>query len=109
MSRRWFLFVLSLAIPVLFLVQVSNARFELRVNERASRFSFNELAPKVSLVVENGSGQVLPAVISLELLEPDNNAIAKMQQKTTLKTGSQELSWVLPLNTRDLSPDQETK
>ncbi len=109
MSRRWLLCALIVGISVVLLVQTTSARFDLKVNEAATRFSLDELAPQVSLVVENGSGQLLPALIHLELLRPDNDVVAAADRKATLKAGSQNLLFTLPLKSRDLSPDEESK
>src|SRR6267142_5172722 len=109
MNRRWLLSLVCLSISLLLFAQVSSARIGLKVNEAATRFSFKELAPEVSLVVENGSNQAFSAVVRLELLDPSNKVTASTERKVGLKTGSQKLLFTLPLNTRDLSPGEESK
>src|SRR6266404_400864 len=108
MSRRWLLSLVCLSISLLLFAQVSSARIGLKVNEAATRFYFKELAPEVSLVVENGWNEAFSAVVRLELLEPTNKVAASIERKVNLKTGTQKLLLTLPLNTRDLSPGEES-
>jgi len=91
MSRRWLLSLVCLSISSLLFVQVSSARLSLKVNEAATRFSFKELAPEVSLVVENGSDEATSAVVRLELVDPANNVTASTEHKVGIRTGSQKL------------------
>jgi A-macroglobulin TED domain/Alpha-2-macroglobulin family/MG2 domain/Carboxypeptidase regulatory-like domain/A-macroglobulin receptor binding domain/Alpha-2-macroglobulin bait region domain/Macroglobulin domain MG3 len=109
MSRKGLLSLIGLTLPLLLLVQIASARFELRVNETSSRLSLRGIAPAVSLVVENGTGKPVQALIRLELLDPNNNVKASTQQDATLKPGSHKLIFALPLKTRDLSPAEEDR
>lgn len=111
MRRRWFLFLVCLGCALLFALfsasQVTTARFEVRVDESATRFFLKELAPEVSFVVNNGSSEPFRARIKLELLTPNNNVAATTERKVELQKGNQTLRFTLPFKTRDLSPDEE--
>jgi len=51
MLRRWILFLVCLGCSLPFSGAVTSARFELRVDEKASRILLTGLAPRVSLEV----------------------------------------------------------
>src|SRR5690349_4522771 len=107
MWRRWFLFLVCLGCSLPFLGAVTHARFELRVNEQACRILLKDLAPQVSLVVENGSRETISARIRLELLNPKDTVSAATESKVEIKTGSQKLPFTLPFKTRNLTPYEE--
>jgi uncharacterized protein YfaS (alpha-2-macroglobulin family) len=107
MLRRWFLFLVCLGCSLPFLGAVTNARFELRVDEKASRILLTDLAPQVSLVVENGSRETIAARIRLELLTPKETVAAATESKVEIKSGTQKLPFTLPFKTRDLTPYEE--
>ena len=107
MLRRWFLFLVCLGCSLPFLGAVTNARFELRVDEKASRILLTDLAPQVSLVVENGSRETITARIRLELLTPKETVAAATESKVEIKSGTQKLPFTLPFKTRDLTPYEE--
>lgn len=107
MSRRWLLFLVCLGCTLPFLGQVSNARFEIRVDERATQFYFRELAPEVSLVVVNGAQQPQRVSIRLQLLAPSNSVTATTEQIVDLKTNTQKIPFTLPTKTRNLTPSEE--
>ena len=109
MCRRWLLFLVCLGCTLPFLGQVSNARFEIKVDERATRVYFRELSPEVSLVVVNGAQTTQRARIRLELLDPHNQATATVDRRIDLKSGSQKLPFTLPTKTRDLTPDTNSQ
>jgi hypothetical protein len=109
MGRRWLLSLVCLGCALLFLSQVSTAHFELRVNEAATRLFLKDLAPEVSLVVENGSNDSMRALVRLELLAPNNKVSATSERKVDLKSGTQKLPFTLPLKTHDLTPDEESQ
>src|ERR1043165_9339550 len=107
MLRRWFLFLVCLGCSLPFLSAVTSARFELRVDEKASRILLKELAPEVSLVVENGSRETITARIRLELLTPKETVAAATESKVEIESGTQRLPFTLPFKTRDLTPYEE--
>jgi uncharacterized protein YfaS (alpha-2-macroglobulin family) len=107
MLRRWFLFLVCLGCSLPFLGAVTNARFELRVDEKASRILLTDLAPQVSLVVENGSREPITARIRLELLTPKETVAAATESKVEIKSGTQKLPFTLPFKTHDLTPHEE--
>src|SRR5215813_5422647 len=109
MKRRSLVGVVCLAIGLLLATQITSARYELKVNEAETRFSFSELAPEVTLAVENGWTHEIPATIRLELLDPNNSTKATAERRVNLKSGSQRVSLTLPFNTQSLSPDEESK
>ncbi|HKE58471.1 MAG TPA: MG2 domain-containing protein, partial [Pyrinomonadaceae bacterium] len=109
MKRRSLVGVVCLAIGLLLATQITSARYELKVNEAETRFSFSELAPEVSLALENGAAQPLAAAVRVELLDPDNVIKAAAERKVTLKSGRQKVLFTLPFDTRALSPDMESK
>src|SRR5262245_58772230 len=109
MSRRWLL-SLILFCGVLFLFnQGSSATYELRVNEQATRVFLKELAPEVSLVVENRSRQSVRALVRLELLAPNNKVSATAEANVDLKSGRQNIPFTLPFKSRDLTPNKENE
>ena len=110
MSRRWLLFLVCLGCAVFSVSQfgqVTNARFEVSVDEAATRIFFKELAPEVSLVVKNGSSESIRAVVSIELLEPNNTITATTERKVDLKSGTQKLPFTLPVKTSELTPNED--
>jgi hypothetical protein len=107
MSRRWLLSLICISCALLFLSRVSNAKFELRVDEKLTRVFLKELAPDVSLVVENGSKDPVRVAISLQLLAPSNKVSASTERKLELKSGRQTVPFTLPLKSRDLTPDED--
>jgi hypothetical protein len=109
MSRRWLLFLVCLGCTLPFLGQVSNARFEIRVDERATRLYFRELAPEVSLVVVNGAQTPRRVRIRLQLLDPQNQVTATTERKVDLKTGTQKVPFTLPTKTSNLTPNTNSQ
>jgi hypothetical protein len=107
MGRRWLLFLVCLGCSLPFLGAVTNARFELKVDERACRVLLKDLAPQVSLAVENGSRETITARIRLELLTPRDTVSAATESRVEIKSGSQKLPFTLPFKTRDLTPYEE--
>lgn len=109
MSRRWSFLILFVCAFFLLISQATHANFDLRVNESATRVFLKELAPEVSLAVENGSRQSLKVTIKLELLNPGNDVSASNERKVDLKPGKQNVLFTLPFKSRDLTPDEESK
>ncbi|HEV8367948.1 MAG TPA: MG2 domain-containing protein, partial [Pyrinomonadaceae bacterium] len=107
MSRRCLLFLVCLGCALPFLGKVTNARFNVSVDEAATRIYLKELAPEVSLVVANGSKDPLRARVRLELLGPNNKVSATTERIVDLKSGTQKIPFTLPFKTRDLTPDEE--
>ena len=107
MSRRCLLFLVCLGCALPFLGDVTNARFNVSVDEAATRIHLNELAPEVSLVVANGSKDPLRARVRLELLAPNDKVAAAIERNVELKSGTQKVPFTLPFKTRDLTPDEE--
>src|SRR5262245_46015362 len=107
MSRKGLLSLIGLAVVAVLFVPATNARFDLKIIETATVFSFQELAPKVTLSINNGSNNPLPAVVHVELLKPGDQAIGSIETEVTLKSGQQKVQLVLPLETRDLTPQRE--
>src|SRR6201988_2483991 len=109
MGRKWLLSLLCLLVVcLLVVVQSTSARFELRVNEAKTKLTFNELAPELALVVENG-GKPLVAEIKVELIDTGNRVVAAVSDKIDLKTGSQRVLFTLPTKTRDFSPEEKSE
>jgi len=107
MLRRWILFLVCLGCSLPFSGAVTSARFELRVDEKASRILLTDLAPQVSLVLENGSRETITARIRLELLTPKDTVAAATESRVEIKSGTQKLPFTLPFKTRDLTPYEE--
>ena len=107
MSRRCLLFLVCLVCALSFLGQATNARFNVSVDEAATRIYLKELAPEVSLVVANGSKDLLRARVRLELLATDDKVTAATERNVDLKSGTQKIPFTLPFKTRDLTPDEE--
>src|ERR1700752_1307064 len=108
MGRKWLLSLLCLLVVcLLVVVQSTSARFELRVNEAKTKLTFNELAPELALVVENG-GKPLVAEIKVELIDTGNRVVAAVSDKIDLKTGSQRVLFTRPTRTRDFSPEEKS-
>jgi len=91
MKRRSLVGVVCLAIGLLLATQITSARYELRVNEAETRFSISELAPEVTLAVENGRMHEIPATIRLELLDPNNSTKATAERRVNLESVKQQL------------------
>ncbi|HEX6728836.1 MAG TPA: MG2 domain-containing protein [Pyrinomonadaceae bacterium] len=102
MGRKWLLSLVCLCLFVVWFTPHSSARFDLRIDERATTISFEQLAPTVSLAVENGSGNAMAATVRLELLTPSDTAVGTIEQKLTIAKGKQKLKLPLPLVSRDL-------
>lgn len=102
MGRKWLLSLVCLSLCGLLFIPVSNARFELNVNEAATTISFQQLAPIVSLAVENGSDKAIPATIRVELLKPSNQPVCSVDQRLSLQKGKQQLQLTLPVNSRSV-------
>lgn len=98
MSRRGFLFLLCLFLPVLFFVPLSRARGVLTVNEPATRLSFRNDNPQLLLAVENNVGKPLDAKVRVELLDPNGSIKASGAPPVTITTGSQKVPINLPLS-----------
>ena len=110
MSRRWLLFLVCLGCALFSFSQVNqitSARFEVSVDEAATRISFRELAPEVTLVVKNGSSESIRAAVRIELLEPNNTVHGTTERKVELKSGNQTVPFTLPAKTFDLTPDED--
>src|SRR5262245_35298144 len=109
MSRRWLLFLVCLGCTLPFLGQVSNARFEIRVDESATRVYLRELAPEASLVVINGAKEPARVSIRLELLTPSNKVAATIERMVDLKPGTHKVPFILPTKTRSLTPSEDNE
>ncbi|HSE32251.1 MAG TPA: alpha-2-macroglobulin family protein [Pyrinomonadaceae bacterium] len=107
MSRKWLLSLIGLAVAAVLFAPATNARFDLKVNETSTVISFEEVAPKVILSIDNGSNTALVAVVHVELLKPSNDSFGATETEVTLKGGRQKVQVVLPLKTRDLMADNE--
>ncbi len=83
MSRRWLLSLLCLSVSLLLFTQLTHARGALTVNEAATRFLLDGEQPRVSLAVENASGESLNAIVHLELLDPNDRI--KTEVSSTLR------------------------
>jgi hypothetical protein len=102
MGRKWLLSLVCLYLFVVWFTPLSSARFDLRIDDGATTISFEQLAPIVSLAVENGSGNTISATVRLELLTPSDKAVGTIEQKLTIAKGTQKLKLTLPLVSRDL-------
>ncbi|PWT87787.1 MAG: hypothetical protein C5B55_14240 [Blastocatellia bacterium] len=109
MSRRVLLCLFCLSCLVLVVVQDTSARYEISVNESATRFFFKQLAPEVSLVIDNGQKHSSEVVVRVEILSPDNKVVGTTERHVELKSGSNKIPFVLPFHTRSLSPDEDSK
>ena len=96
MSRRWLLSLVCLTVLFLSFVQFTGARGELRVNETDSRILFEKDPAQVLLAVENPSTSDVSANVQIELLDPNNNSVAKTTQVQSIARGSQKLQLALP-------------
>ncbi|HEU4766513.1 MAG TPA: hypothetical protein VFS77_04040, partial [Pyrinomonadaceae bacterium] len=96
MSRRWLLSLLCLAVLFLLSVEFTRARGELRVNEARSRILLERDPAEVSLEVENPSLAAVNANVQIELLDPTNKSVAKVNQVHAIARGSQALKLSLP-------------
>jgi A-macroglobulin TED domain/Alpha-2-macroglobulin family/MG2 domain/Carboxypeptidase regulatory-like domain/A-macroglobulin receptor binding domain/Macroglobulin domain MG3 len=109
MSRRWLLSLVCVGCALSFFSHVTTARFGISVDEAATEVFLKELAPEVSLVVENGSKQSVPTALRLELITPAGRVVATSERKMNLKAGRQTISVTLPFKTHDLTPDEDSE
>lgn len=102
MRRKGLLSLLGLILPALLYVQIGSARYEIRVDEHASRLLLTEITPRVSLAIANGSDHPLNALITVQLLDPSNKVVAETKSVESLKRGSQNSLLNLPTKTSEL-------
>jgi hypothetical protein len=102
MSRRWLLSLLCLSVSFLFLVQLTRARGELRVNEAKTRISLEKEPVEVFLAVENLSGELQNARVQIELLDPRNRIASNLTQVQAIERGNQTLTFSLPIHLSQL-------
>jgi len=103
MSRRWLLSLLCLSVSLLLFTQLTHARGALTVNEAATRFLLDGEQPRVSLAVENASGESLNAIVHLELLDPNDRIKTEVSSTLRVSGGSQKLLIKLPFRIENLA------
>jgi hypothetical protein len=97
MSRRWLLSLLCLSVLIALLAPLTRARGELKVNEARTRFLLEKEPAEVLLAVENSTGETLNGKVEIEILDPQDRVIAKVDAVHSIATGEQTLKLSLPL------------
>lgn len=103
MSRKWLLFLFCLLLlPVM--TPLSRAGLTLRVNESATRVSFEHRQVEVALAVENSLGAVADQKIHIELIDPQNRIKSSADQIQSIAPGAQTVRVLLPFDISKMPP-----
>ena len=93
MRRRWLALLLCLAVCPLALVRfVAADDAALRVNEHDTQISFDDQQTKLTLALENNTGQPLSARVQLELFDPENRVRAATVRAEQINIGASRLT-----------------
>lgn len=95
--RYWVILLFSFFTVSLLFSQLSSARTTLRVNEANTRVLLEDKQTSVSLSVDNPTGQVLPAHIFIEVLDPEGKIVTTAARDETLKKGTSAIALPLTL------------
>ncbi len=106
MSRRWLLSLLCLSVLFLWLVQLTHAGGELKVDETNTRLLFEKPTAEVVLAIENSTGETFNARVELELLSPQNDSKTNISQVQTIPTGKKTLTIPLNLSFSNFNSDE---
>jgi hypothetical protein len=101
MRWRWTLFPFCLLLSLL-TGQLSHAGTALRVDEAATRFSFQERSARVALALENPDAE-FAARIHLELLDPQDRITWSVERDESIGRGASAMHFVLPLEISKLN------
>src|SRR4051812_19877778 len=102
MSHRWLLFLLCLVVAGLCFVPSSRARLTFRVNEAETRLLLSGNNPQLLLVVNNGSGKTISAIVHFDLLDVDGYSKASGAPMVSLPSGSHKIPITIPLKLSSL-------
>ena len=97
MSRRWLLSLACLSVLFALLAPLTRARGELKVNEARTRFLLQKEPAEVLLAVENSTGETLNAKVRLEILDPRDWLVSRVDRVQSIGTGDQTLSFTVPV------------
>lgn len=103
MSRRGLLSLLCLSVCLLALVPLTHAGGDVKVDEARTRVFFEKDPVEIQLAVANSSGKSIAATIQLELLDPDDDILAKTSNTQQLAPGNQTLKLFVPFSVATLT------
>ena len=93
MRCRWLSLLLCLAVCLPCTVRFAAAGDStLHVNEPDTQIAFDEQQTKLTLALENDTGQTINARIQLELLDPENRARAATARVEQISVGASRLT-----------------
>jgi phosphoribosylformylglycinamidine (FGAM) synthase PurS component len=107
--RSWVIVLFCLFTVTLLLSQLSSASTTLRVNEAGTKVLLEDKQTKVSLAIENPTGQAFPAHVRLEILDPQGKLVAVAERDETIKRGNAALLIPLPLQFTGLNGSERNQ
>src|SRR5512143_743880 len=97
MSRKWLLFLFCLSVLIVF-APLSQASLTLRVNEAATRVSFEEQGTRVLFELESSLAQRVDGLVKIELIDTDGVVRAHAENETAIRPGRNDLAIPIALS-----------